>query len=413
MSNLGFLEKLLDGAAVDWVPIAMVTLPTSNIKWREVDGTVRYIDLTSVDIKTRTITETKEITADTAPSRAQKLVETDDLIFATTRPTQQRYCLIGSDFSEDVASTGYCVLRVDQAVVLPKWLLHWIGSREFKQYVEEHQSGAAYPAISDGKVKAFQIPIPCPDNPEKSLAIQAEIVRVLDAFTELTAELTARRKQYKHYRDKLLTFDGGDVEWKPLGEVAEVRSGWGFPKTYQGQTEGDYPFYKVSDMNIHGNQTVMVTANNYVNDLDIDNLGIKPAPEGTVIFPKIGAAIATNKKRILSKPSAYDNNVMGLIPGEDIKSRFLFYWMQTIDLSSLAHDSGAVPSIRKSVMEAFQIPIPSLAEQARIVAILDKFATITTSLSEGLPREIDLRQKQYAYYRDLLLDFPKPDREAA
>jgi len=88
VSDLGFLERLLDGSAVEWKSLGAVTLPTSNIRWREVDSSRRYIDLTSVDVATKKITETKVIAADTAPSRAQKIVEKDDLIFATTRPTQ-------------------------------------------------------------------------------------------------------------------------------------------------------------------------------------------------------------------------------------------------------------------------------------------------------------------------------------
>jgi type I restriction enzyme S subunit len=160
-----------------------------------------------------------------------------------------------------------------------------------------------------------------------------------------------------NFLEKLL--NGAEVEWKPLVEVTEVRSGWGFPHAYQGKVKGTYPFYKVSDMNILGNETTMDSANNYIDDTVVKRLGVSPAPAGTIIFPKIGAAVATNKKRLLSLPSAYDNNVMGLIPSEKIISRFLFYWMQTINLSTLANDSGAVPSIRKSSMETHVVPIPT------------------------------------------------------
>ena len=212
MSGGNFLDKLLDGVDVKWKTLRELTLPTINIKWREANRTYRYIDLTSVNIETKTITETPEVTHSNAPSRAQKLVEKDDVIFATTRPAQQRYCLIDDEYAGEVASTGYCVLRAKKAEVLPKWILHWIASSDFKAYVEEHQSGSAYPAISDAKVKAFKIPIPCPEKPKKSLEIQAEIVRILDAFTaiktelttELTTEFTIRKKQYEYYRDLLL-----------------------------------------------------------------------------------------------------------------------------------------------------------------------------------------------------------------
>nr|WP_323117015.1 restriction endonuclease subunit S [Klebsiella quasivariicola] len=168
-----------------------------------------------------------------------------------------------------------------------------------------------------------------------------------------------------------------------------------------------YPFYKVSDMNSAGNETVMVSANNYVDDVVVKKLGIKLAPAGSVIFPKIGAAVATNKKRLLSVPSAYDNNVMGLIPGEEISPRFLFFWMQTINLSSLAHDSGAVPSIRKSEMEVLPIPVPPLQIQAEIIRVLDTFTALTAELTA----ELTARKKQYNYYRDQLLGFEEGDVE--
>ena len=216
--------------------------------------------------------------------------------------------------------------------------------------------------------------------------------------------------------EKLL--DGVEIEWKPLKEVAEVRSGWGFPNAYQGKSEGIYPFYKVSDMNIVGNETQMGIANNYIDDAVVKKLGVTLAPAGTVIFPKIGAAVATNKKRLLSMPSAYDNNVMGLISSGKISARFLFYWMQTINLSSLAHDSGAVPSIRKSEMEALPIPIPcpenskkSLEIQAEIVRILDAFSAMTAELIAELTVELSSRKKQYNYYRDQLLSFEKGEIE--
>ncbi|MEG0024338.1 MAG: restriction endonuclease subunit S, partial [Akkermansia sp.] len=167
----------------------------------------RYIDLTSVCREKNTIIETIAITKDNAPSRAQKLILKDDIIFATTRPTQQRLCLIIEEYSGEIASTGYCVLRANTNIVLPKWIYFWITSNKFKNYVEKNQSGSAYPAISDAKVKEFQIPIP-------SLEIQKEIVRILDKFDTLTTsiseglpkEIELRQKQYEYYREMLLTF---------------------------------------------------------------------------------------------------------------------------------------------------------------------------------------------------------------
>lgn len=204
-----YREELLsfEEGEVEWKTLGEVVLPTLNIRWRDTNKSYRYIDLSSVCRDTNTITETISITKDNAPSRAQKLICKDDIIFATTRPTQQRLCLITEEYSNEVASTGYCVLRTKSDLVLPKWIYFLITSNKFNTFVEENQSGSAYPAISDTKVKEFQIPIP-------PLIEQERIVSILDKFETLTnsiseglpKEIELRQKQYEYYRDMLLSF---------------------------------------------------------------------------------------------------------------------------------------------------------------------------------------------------------------
>ena len=191
------------------------------------------------------------------------------------------------------------------------------------------------------------------------------------------------------------------VEYKKLGDIAEIRSGWGFPNNLQGRSSGEYPFYKVSDMNSPGNERSMSHAINYVTEDTARSLGCKPAPPGTVIFPKIGVAISTNKKRILSVVACYDNNVVGLIPSSHIHPRYLLYLFYSYDLTSFSDFSGALPSIRKSTLEKLPIPIPPLPVQEEIVRILDKF----TALEAELEAELEARKKQYEYYRNELLSF--------
>ncbi|AZW05159.1 restriction endonuclease subunit S [Escherichia coli] len=407
MSELSYLEKLLDGVEVEWKTLEDITLRTSNIKWREVIRSYRYIDLTSVDIATKKITETTEITKNNAPSRAQKLVDENDVIFATTRPTQQRFCLIDSEYAGEVASTGYCILRAKQDQVLPKWILHWISTSDFKKHVEENQSGSAYPAISDSKVKECLIPIPCPDNPEKSLAIQSEIVRILDKFTALTAELTAelnmRKKQYNYYRDQLLSFDeeqekpiyleklldGVEVEWLPLSDLARIRNG----KDHKSLSEGEFPVY--------GSGGIMRYVDTYAYN--------KPS----VLIPRKGSL---GNLFFIDVPFwTVDTIFYTEIDEAQIRPKYLYYFLSTVGLGEM-NQAGGVPSQTQSVLNKLKIPIPcpdnpekSLAIQSEIVRILDKFDTLTNSITEGLPREIELRQKQYEYYRDLLFSFPKPE----
>ncbi|MFN5256040.1 MAG: restriction endonuclease subunit S [Limnohabitans sp.] len=406
MSDLTFLEKLLDGTYVEWKALSEVTLPTSNIKWRDSDRTYRYIDLTSVNIETKSITETSEIQTSTAPSRAQKLVEKDDVIFATTRPAQQRYCLIDDEYSGEVASTGYCVLRAKRGEVLPKWILHWIASSDFKKYLEENQSGSAYPAISDAKVKDFQIPIPCPDNPKKSLEIQAEIVRILDAFIELTTELTtelkARKKQYDHYLDQLLNFEDGEVEWRTLGSVCRFINGRAYKQT-ELLEEGKYPVLRVGNFFTNGNW--------YYSDLELEE--DKYCEAGDLLYAwsaSFGPKIWDGNKVI------YHYHIWKVVPNVDlILKKYLFYFLawDTEALKAEQGNGSTMMHVGKGAIEKRLVPIPSLAKQAYIVAILDKFDALTNSLTVGLPREIELRQRQYKYYRDLLLSFPKPEGKIA
>lgn len=415
MSELAFLKKLLDGVAVEWKALGEVTLPTSNIKWRDAERTYRYIDLTSVHIETKAIIETTEIQARNAPSRAQKLVEKDDLIFATTRPAQQRYCLIDDQYSGEIASTGYCVLRAKQEVVQPKWILHWIASCDFKAYVEENQSGSAYPAISDAKVKDFKIPIPCPDNPKKSLEIQAEIVRILDAFTaytaELTAELTARRKQYKYYCNKLLNAKDSQVEWKTLGEISKSISSGGTPlSTRSDFYGGDIPWLRTQEI-VYSD---IYTTSQTITEAGMENSAAKWVAPNSVIVAISGAGVTRGRVAITKIPLATNQHCCNLeIDSKQANYRFVYYWFVNNYDDLRSRGQGNRSDLNIGIIKSYPIAIPSLAEQTRIVAILDKFDTLTQSITEGLPREIELRKKQYEYYRDLLLNFPRPEEVAA
>ena len=195
------------GDEVEWKALGEVVKTTKNIKWQKNENTYDYIDLTSVCRETGNVLETLKIKADNAPSRAQKMVQLDDVIFATTRPSQMRIALIPKKFDGQIASTGYCVLRADKVNVLPKWIFFTLSTTEFKKFVAENQSGTAYPAISDSKLKEFKIPLP-------PLSEQQHIATILDKFDTLVnsiseglpREIELRKKQYEYYREQLLSF---------------------------------------------------------------------------------------------------------------------------------------------------------------------------------------------------------------
>lgn len=160
-----------------------------------------------------------------------------------------------------------------------------------------------------------------------------------------------------------------------IQEIADVASGFGFPLEQQGLLDQEIPFLKVSDMNLPGNEIHINSWNHTVSRDTLKQLGAKSYPRGTVIFPKIGAAIATNKKRILSRESSYDNNVMGIVPSDKLLSKYLYALLQSFDLSDWASDSQP-PSMRKSVVEAHAIPLPPLEVQHQIVAEIEGYQKI-------------------------------------
>lgn len=416
MSALAFIEKLLDGAKVEWKALGQLTSTTKSIKWQDTDLTYRYIDLTSVCRQKKIITKTSEITASNAPSRAKKLVEKDDVIFATTRPTQQRFCLINDEYSGEVASTGYCILRPITDQVLPKWILYCIASTEFKTYVEENQSGAAYPAISDGQVKKYLIPVPCPDNSEKSLAIQAEIIRILDSFTELTTELTtelaselnARKKQHNCYREQIIR--GSSTKEEKLADIAEIYLGLTYTPKY---VENGVKFISARSTS---KDFLDLSDTKYISEDEYKNSTSNAKPKrGDVLFIRVGSNLGhpvivdTDEPLCMFVSLGYIR-----VDPKKVSNSYIKHWMNTDlfweQVRKNTHGAAKV-NLNTGWLKKFNVLLPSIEEQSRIVAILDKFDSLTTSVCEGFPREIELRQKQYEYYRDLLLSFPKKSHE--
>ncbi len=160
-----------------------------------------------------------------------------------------------------------------------------------------------------------------------------------------------------------------------ISNVCVVNSGFGFPNELQGEVGGSIPFYKVSDMNTPGNESIMKQSNNYVSREVASRQRWIPVSSNTVIFPKIGAAIATNKKRMLSVDSLFDNNVMGITCSREIIKKYLYYILCSIELSKWASQSNP-PSIRKTTVEDYSIPLPPLSVQEEIVAEIESYQRI-------------------------------------
>lgn len=190
-----------------------------------------------------------------------------------------------------------------------------------------------------------------------------------------------------------------DWRWVRLDEVADIVNGFGFAENLQGRTDLPYPFIKVSDMNAAAAEVVISRAANTVDDDILRRLNARVYPAGTVIFPKVGGALLTNKKRILGVESTFDNNIMGAIP-KVIDSKFLFYWMLTFDLRKLANVQ-ALPSIKQSDVAALNIPLPPPSEQQRLTKILDgQMAVVQRALSAAKVQLHAAEALRRAYLRE-------------
>ena len=249
----------------------------------------------------------------------------------------------------------------------------------------------------------MQIPVP-------PLPVQEEIVKILDSFTmleaELEAELEARKKQYEHYRDELLDPDTmqDNVKMLPIKDIVSD-SFWIMPATPEYLQEG-VPY--ITSKNI-GNGKIFFDNVKYISEEAFNSISAKrPILPNDILISMIGTL---GNIAIVAKEDGkfYGQNMYLLRLNEDIVSlKYFFYFFNSLKiknyLSSIKNNSGQ-GYLKTQHIEEIQIPVPPLEEQERIVSILDKFDTLVNDISEGLPAEIDARKQQYEYYRNKLLDF--------
>jgi type I restriction enzyme S subunit len=413
MSSVNFLEKLLDGVQVEWKPLGKVLVRTKGTTITA--GRMRELHKDGAPLKIfaggRTVAF---VDFDDIPA---KDVNKEPSIIVKSRGVIE-FEYYDKPFSHKNEMWSY---HSNNDNVLIRYVYHFLKLNE--PYFQGIGSKMQMPQIATPDTDKFEIPIPSPENPQKSLEIQAEIVRILDAFTELNAELNAeleaRKKQYNYYRDQLLSFEDGDVEWKPLGEIGEFIRGRRF-------TKADYAEDGISVIHygeIYTRYGVFTThAHSQVRDDMADSL--RYAAPGDVVMAGVGETVEDVGKAVAwlgnEKVAIHDDSYAFR---HSMNPKFISYVMQTaafIDEKAKHVSRGKVNRLLIDGVAKVRIPIPypndaqkSLAEQNRIVAILDKFDALTHSLTEGLPREIELRQKQYEYYRDLLLSFPKPEEVEA
>ena len=281
-----------------------------------------------------------------------KIAEVNDIVMSVRAP-------VGP---VNIVPIRICIGR-GLAAIRPKdkmnYLYLYYILRETEQNIKAFSNGSTFESVNRTHISQLKIPLP-------PLEVQQEIVLQLDSYQKI---IDGAKQVVDNYKPEIKI----DQDWEmvELKKICDVESGYGFPLDSQGRTNEKYPFLKVSDMNIEGNEITINSWNHTVSELDIQMMRIKIFPKGTIIFPKIGAAIATNKKRILSCPSTYDNNVMGLVVRDSVVTEYVYYYLMTFDLSTWASNSQP-PSIRKSDVENYCIPLPPLDIQKQIVARIEE-----------------------------------------
>ena len=314
MSVLSFIDKLLDGGDVKWLPLEQLAKIKHGKDWKGLGsgdvpvygsgGVMGYVDTYSYDRPTVLIPRKGTITN----------------IFYVETPFWN-------------VDTIYYT-EIDTSKIVPKYLYHFFQTIDLMAL----DTGSGRPSLTQAILNKILVPIPCPDNQERSLEIQAEIVRILDAFTAMTAELTTelnlRKKQYNYYRDKVLTFEEGKVEWKVLGDVAVI--GTGSHDTKDAISDGDYIFYA------RGREPLRL------NVFDFDETAIITAGDGA----GVGKVYHYAQGRYALHQRAYR-----IVPSEFMEPRFVYHYISAYFYAYVqkASVSSSVTSLRRPMFLKFPI----------------------------------------------------------
>lgn len=339
----------------------------------------------------------------------QREIRTGDVLFTASSETPDD-CGMSSVVLDAPAFpiylNSFCFgWRPTDAIQLdPGYCKHIFRAEDCRKQIRKTANGVTRFNISKERIKRVQIPIP-------PMEIQQEIVRILDSFAELEAELEAelgaRRAQYAYYRDKLLDFtERESVSWLKLGDICLIQRG-ASPRPIRRYITDEFdgiPWIKIGDVDPNGKYIVRTKE--------------KITEDGAhhSRFLKAGAFVLSNsmsfgRPYILRIDGCIHDGWLSLCDFENsylpdflfhlIRSSYVQqYWLGKVN-------TGSVSNLNADIVKETPVPVPPLSEQRRIVDILDRFEAFTTSLSDGLPAEIEARRQQYEHYRDKLLDFPR------
>ncbi|KAL0985711.1 restriction endonuclease subunit S [Haemophilus influenzae] len=371
-NNRTFLEKLLDGAEVEWKPLKKVCnfISTGKLNANAMDENGIYPFFTCNEKPYKINNYAFDMEAILISGNGSQVGHLN--YFKGKFNAYQRTYVIG-EFDNNT---------------LVMYLYHYLNFK-LRDYITINSKKGSVPYITLPMLEKFEIPIP-------PLSVQTEIVKILDALTALTSELTSelilRQKQYEYYREKLLSEEElGKVgfEWKCLKNIFNIFAGGDVPKEFYSQ-------HKTQEFNIPilSNGTGNKSLYGWTNKAKINKPSLTISARGTIGWTSYR-----------EEPFYPIVRLLVLTPKIELNLKYAYHFMKMIEKNYKVPESG-IPQLTKPMIEDLRIPVPSFSEQQSIASILDKFETLTHSITEGLPLAIQQSQKRYEYYRELLLNFP-------
>ncbi|AAX87274.1 TPA: restriction endonuclease subunit S [Haemophilus influenzae] len=385
-NNRTFLEKLLDGSEVEWKPLDEVANIVNNARKpvkssSRVSGNIPYYGANNIQDYVEGYTHEGEFV----------------LIAEDGSASLENYSIqwaVGKFWANNHVHVVNGKEKLNN-----RFLYHYLTNMNFIPFL----AGKERAKLT--KAKLQQIPIPIPP-----LSVQTEIVKILDALTALTSELTSelilRQKQYEYYREKLLSEEElGKVgfEWKTIDEISKKISSGGTPTTSNNgyYDNGTIPWLRTQEVDFKE----IWDTNIKITEDALNNSSAKWIPANCVIVAMYGATVG---KTAINKIPLTTNQACANIEINDKLAcyRYIFHYLTSKYEYIKSLGSGSQTNINAQIIKKLKVPVPPIEEQYRIVSILDKFETLTNSITEGLPLAIEQSQKRYEYYRELLLNFP-------
>jgi len=386
----GFKQTAIGTLPEDWevceIKDLVLDTETRNPE-KEPAKKIKYVDVSSVSNQTFSVIGHQDFLGKNAPGRARKVVYTNDVIFATVRPTLKRIAKISQEYNGEYCSTAFCVLRANKDKLNFEFLYQYLLTNFFVKEIAKYQSGASYPAVRDDDVKKTKMPYPPlneQSNIAKILSIIQSAIEAQEKIIQTTTELKKALMQ-KLFTEGLKGEPQKETEiglvpksWdiKRVGDFCDVRSSSILFKDInkikaQKETPIKVLALKVSDMNLAGNEDEVKSSQIEFYLENEDNYIKKLIPPLALIFPKRGAAISTNKKRITLHYSILDPNLMALLPTNKCNPNFLYLYFQRLDLRTIS-DKGLIPQLNKKDLMPVLVPMPSVDEQEEVVLTIKR-----------------------------------------